>query len=415
VIRSPRALLSAALLTAACAQPAVPPPVPVAPVVPAAEVPPPTRPFAVLRKLPIAAWTQAEREYVFPRWDAYVHAIHVVKRGARPHPLPDGAPLAALQPGSPLATRLDRDVAEHQVVGLLVLVDGKVRLERYAHGQTAGGRWPSFSVVKSITSTLVGAALQDGFIRSVDDPVTQYIPELAGSAYDGVTVRQVLTMTSGVKWNEDYSDPASDVVRFYQTPVEPGVDATVSYLRKLPREAPPGQKWVYKTGETNLLGVLVAAATKKPLADYLSEKIWSAYGMETDAVWQLDRSGHEHGGSGLAATLRDFARFGQFILEGGVVDGRPVLPADWLPTATRKQEDTDEPGTGYGYQWWTRDDGTFFAVGIHGQMVSIDRPRRLVIALNSVWPVATGKAEREGRAELVRTIAAAVDAESRSP
>jgi CubicO group peptidase (beta-lactamase class C family) len=198
-------------------------------------------------------------------------------------------------------------------------------------------------------------------------------------------------MTSGVKWNEDYSDPASDVVRFYQTPVEPGVDATVSYLRKLPREAPPGQKWVYKTGETNLLGVLVAAATKKPLADYLSEKIWSAYGMETDAVWQLDRSGHEHGGSGLAATLRDFARFGQFILEGGVVDGRPVLPADWLPTATRKQEDTDEPGTGYGYQWWTRDDGTFFAVGIHGQMVSIDRPRRLVIALNSVWPVATGK------------------------
>ena len=150
-------------------------------------------------------------------------------------------------------------------------------------------------------------------------------------------MRQLLTMTSGVKWNEDYTDVNSDVARMYAQRPDPGFDMTVSYVRKLPREAPPGTKWVYKTSETNLVGVLVAEATGKPLADYLSEKIWRPYGMERDAEWMIDDVGHEQGGCCLAMTLRDFGRFGQFILDGARVAGQPIVPDTWLPEATRTQ------------------------------------------------------------------------------
>ncbi len=366
-----------------------------------------------IRGRPLATWTQAEREFVFPRWTTFVRATRAVKHGERVYPLPDGAPIAALAPGGASAAQLDEYVTGHKVAGLLVLHDGKVRLERYALGHSAGALWPSFSVAKSMTSTLVGAAIKDGYIKGIDDPITQYIAALRGSAYDSVTIRQVLTMTSGVKWNEDYKDPNADVARFYSTPPDPGVDATVSYMRKLPREAPAGEKWVYKTGETNLLGVLVAEATHKPLAEYLSEKIWAAYGMEHDGAWQIDRSGHEQGGCCMQATLRDFARFGQFILDGARVDGRGIEPDDWLGAATRKQADTGRPGIGYGYQWWTRDDGTFYAVGIHGQLIHVDASRRLVVAISSVWPVATGADESAARAKALRLVTDAIDADAR--
>ena len=147
--------------------------------------------------------------------------------------------------------------------GVLVLISAILATAR---GLTRDGRWTSFSVAKSFTSTLVGAAIRDGYIKSVDDPVTRYIPELAGSGYDGVTVAQLLTMTSGVKWNEDYTDFNSDVARMYAKPAPAGIDPTVAYMRTLPRDTPPGSKWVYKTGETNLVGVLVSRATGKPLS-----------------------------------------------------------------------------------------------------------------------------------------------------
>jgi CubicO group peptidase (beta-lactamase class C family) len=224
-----------------------------------------------------------------------------------------------------------------------------------------------------MTSTLVGAALKDGFIASLDDPVTKYLPQLGGSAYEGVTVRQLMTMTSGVKWNEDYTDPASGIARFSAEPLEPGVNASVSYMRKLPREAAPGSKWVYKTGETHLLGVLITAATRQPLAEYLSAKIWAPYGMEQPALWATDRTHHELAGCCLLAGLRDYARFGQFVLDGGRIDGRAVVPDGWFEQATRQQAASKNPGWGYGYQWWTTGGGAFAAIGIHGQLIYIDR------------------------------------------
>lgn len=214
-------------------------------------------------------------------------------------------PIAALQPGGASVRALDAFISDEKVAGLIVLQDGKVRLERYGLGHSAAGRWTSQSVSKSVTSTLVGAAVKDGFIRSIDEPVTTYVAGLRGSAYDSVTIRQLLTMTSGVRWTEVYADTSTDIWRFYGERAPPGMSRTVSYMRKLPREAPAGTKWVYKTGETHLIGVLVSEATKKPLAEYLSEKIWAPYGMEQDAAWHVDPTGFELAGCCLQVALRD--------------------------------------------------------------------------------------------------------------
>jgi CubicO group peptidase (beta-lactamase class C family) len=168
---------------------------------------------------------------------------------------------------------------------------------------------------------------------------------------------------------------------------------------------------VYKTGETHLLGVLVTSATKQTLAAYLSAQIWSPYGMEQSAVWATDRSHHELAGCCLQAGLRDYARFGQFVLDGGRIDGRAIVPDGWFEAATRRQTATAYADWGYGYQWWTTDGSRFAAIGIHGQLIYIDPARRLVVAINSAWPVATGA--EAARARFLNMITAAVDTDGR--
>jgi len=282
-------------------------------------------------------------------------------------------------------------------------------MEKYALGYGASGHWESFSVAKSITSTLLGAAVQDGFIHGLNDAVATYIAGLKGSEYDRVSIRQLLTMTSGVKWNEDYLNPESDAVRLRLHQPAPGIDATVSYMRQLARESPPGARWAYKTGETNLVGVLVSQATGKTLSEYLAEKIWKPYGMEQSVEWELDASGAEMGGCCLSASLRDYARFGQFILDGAKIAGKSIVPIGWLAQATTKQVDIGSPGHGYGYQWWTNDDGSFQAVGIFGQCIFIDPHRQLVIATNADWPNATDPVLALGRSAFFKAVQAAID------
>jgi CubicO group peptidase (beta-lactamase class C family) len=359
----------------------------------------------------ILTWPVAKREQYIAALDAFF-LTRTVKAGPRPHVLDRGRPLAAFETGGSRADYLDRFMTAERVRGVLVLQDGRIRLERYVLPDSPTTRWNSFSIAKSITSTLVGAALKDGDIKSLDDPVTRYIKELRGSAYDDVTVRQLLTMTSGVKWNEDYTDVNSDVARMYAQAPDPGFDMTTSYVRRLPREAPPGTKWVYKTSETNLVGVLVAEATGKKLADYLSEKVWRRYGMERDAEWMIDDVGHEQGGCCLAVTLRDYGRFGQFILDGARIDGKPIVADNWLLEATRSQVSTG-PGSGYGYQWWTRDDGTFEGRGIYGQTLHIDRARRLIIVINSATEQPTGREAGQARQDFIAAVNAQLDTEKR--
>ena len=339
-------------------------------------------------------WKESQRDAAFRALDRlpFLAKHRVVPAGNNPSALPSGPPLK-------LPLDVDAYMAGQRGAALIVLHDGKLRLERYGLDFDANGRWTSFSVAKSITSTLVGAALKDGFIKSMDDKVSDYIPEMKGSAYDDVSIRQLLTMTSGVKWNEDYGDPKSDVAQFNNHQPEEGVDALVSYLRKLPREVPAGTRWLYSTGETNLVGILVNRATKKPLAEYLSEKIWKPAGMEQKATWILSKTGQEISGCCIQAAPRDFARFGQFILNGAAVNGQSIVPGGWLEQATTSRVPIGEPGRGYGYQWWTYDTGAFTARGIFGQGIFIDPKRKLVIASNADWgggasdPVA--KAARE--------------------
>ena len=343
---------------------------------------------SVLANMPtdrnVLFWSVDERDAAFRALDAIpvLSEARVIEAGDTVYPLPEGDPIN-------LDFDVDAYMANQRTSGLVIIHDGKVVLEKYGLDFGPEGKWTSFSVAKSLTSTMVGAAVKDGAIKSLDDKVSAYIKGLEGSAYDDVTIRQLLTMTSGVRWNEDYTDPKSDVALFNEHKAEDGLDATVSYMRKLPREAPAGEKWVYKTGETNLIGVLVSEATGKPLAEYLSEKVWKPFGMEQDATWLLGSTGHEISGCCIQASTRDFARFGLFILGGAVADGNKVVPDDWLPAATTRQADIGAPGRGYGYQWWTNDDGSFAAQGIFGQGIFIDPARNLVIASNSNWPTAT--------------------------
>jgi CubicO group peptidase (beta-lactamase class C family) len=356
----------------------------------------------------ILTWSAERREQYIAALDAFF-LTRTVKAGSTPHALEPGRALAAFADGGARANDFERVMRDQRIDGVLVLQNGRVRLERYRSPHSPTTRWNSFSIAKSITSTLVGAAMKDGFIQSLDDDVTRYIKELRGSAYEGVTVRQLLMMTSGVRWNEDYTDMQSDVAQMYARPADPGYDMTTSYVRKLPREAPPGTKWVYKTAETNLVGVLVAEATGKPLADYLSEKIWRPYGMARDAEWMIDEVGHEQGGCCLAMTLRDYGRFGQFILDGARVNGEPIVADSWLPGATRTQIPIGS-GAGYGYQWWTNDDGTFEARGIYGQALHIDRARHLVIVINSAAEQPTDRAASQARQRLIAAIKDELDA-----
>ena len=355
-------------------------------------------------------WNQAQRDAAFRAFDRLpiLAKSHVVAAGGSPRPMPAGAPLK-------LPLDVDEYMAGQRAAALVIVHDGRIRLERYGLGFDAGGRWTSFSVAKSMTSTLVGAALRDGAIRSLDDKVSDYLPEMKGSAYDDVSIRQLLTMTSGVRWNEDYADPNSDVAQFNKHQPEPGVDALVSYMRRLPREAPAGTRWHYSTGETNLVGVLLGAATKKPLATYLSEKIWVPAGMEQQATWILNRSGKEISGCCIQAATRDFARFGVFILNGARVGGHGIVPDGWLAEATSERTGTGQPGRGYGYQWWTYGDGSFAARGIFGQGIFIDPKRKIVIASNANWGGgASDRVANAAREAFYRAVQKAVDDEAAS-
>ncbi len=351
-------------------------------------------------------WTIPQRDAAFRAIDKIpsLAKSNIIEAGDKVYPLPKGAPLSI--------AGVDEYLKTQRTAGLVIVHNGKIRLEKYGLDFDGNGKWTSFSVAKSLTSTLVGAAIKDGFIKSLNDKVTVYIPEMKGSAYDDVTVEQLMTMTSGVEWNEDYEDKNSDVARFNTHKAEPGIDATVSYMRKLPREAPAGSKWVYKTGETNLIGVLVSKATKKTLSQYLSEKIWAPFGMEQDASWLLGSTGHEISGCCIQASVRDMARFGVFVQGGGKINGASIVPDDWFASATTKQADIGAPGAGYGYQWWTFDDGTFAAQGIFGQGIFFDAKRKLVIASNSNWPRATDEKSKADRDVFYKKVQAAIDAEA---
>jgi hypothetical protein len=289
-------------------------------------------------------------------------------------------------------------MALNRVTALLVLKEGKIAYEDYEMGNTRQTRWMSMSMVKSITSSLLGAAIQDGYIKSIDDPVTRYVAALKGSAYDGVSIRYLLQMASGVKWDETYTNRASDRRRMLDAQIAQRPGAILDLMAKLPRAGAPGTIWNYSTGETFVAGAVVREADGRPLAQYLSERIWTRARMESDATWWLESpDGLEIGGSGLSATLRDYGRFGLFLMNGGIAGGERVLPEGWVQDA----------GSGkliggkfvdYGYMIWpfaagpgAVNLGAFQALGIYGQHIYVNPRERVVIVVWSAQPKPTDK------------------------
>ena len=278
----------------------------------------------------------------------------------------------------------------NRVSGMIVIKDGQVLFEKYLLGNDETTRWMSMSVVKSITATLVGMAIRDGYIESIDDPVTDYVDVLKGSAYEGVSVKHLLQMASGVDWNETYTDPTSDRRAMLEAQIAQQPGGILELMASLDRAAAPGTRWNYSTGETQVVGALVAAATGKPVADYLSEKLWSRMGMEADANWWLEsEDGLEIGGSGLSARLRDYARFGLFLLNGGMIDGEPTLPEGWIEEASRQQIINGEQ-VEYGYMLWPGDRGSYAAIGIFGQFVVVFPELDMVVAMWGAQPKPVG-------------------------
>jgi CubicO group peptidase (beta-lactamase class C family) len=284
-----------------------------------------------------------------------------------------------------------------RVAGWLVLKDGAIVTERYDMGNVPSSRWASFSVAKSFTSTLVGAALYDGSLDSLDRRCETLVPALAGSAFAGTTVRHLLRMTSGVRWNEDYTSATSDIALFSQALAQRRAGAVLDLLRTRPREAIAGTRFNYSTADTFVLGAIVTAATGMSLSGYLSAKIWSRLGADADAYWMVEApDGQELAGGALCATLRDYARFGHFVMQDGVVGGQRVLPVGWRDIASRP-DTAVTAAQGYGYQWWTLDGGAAFTGrGIYGQFLYVHPQERVVSVVLSAWPQALdGAADAE--------------------
>ena len=332
---------------------------------------------------------------------AQAHAYRNVDRMFATRTIRRGKTVLRLERGQEISPRYQADQGMHgvdaymdrtNVAGLLVIKEEQIVLERYSLGLEESARWSSMSMIKSLTSTLVGAALQQGAIASLDDSVSRYIPALRGCAYDAVTVRNLITMSSGVRWSEDYTDRNSDVNRYSKSLGDKVPGGVLALMRSLKAEHRPGSQFNYNTGDTYVLGSLVSAATGKSLADYMSQTIWSRLGMEFDAFYTLEsEDGQEIGGSRAGIALRDFGRFGVFLLRNGVIDDAPVLPPDWIENAGRPAFVFD-PGTnrygatGYGYSWWIDPDGSIVAVGFAGQSLYVNWKDKVVIVTLSCQP-----------------------------
>ncbi len=324
------------------------------------------------------------------------------------HVIARGGPVAAL-PGSPRKLEvvyyfkgkrhtLEDLLARTKTQGFLVVKDGQIIDERYFNGATAASKFTSWSVAKSVTSTLVGLALTDGKIKSLDDPITKYLPELKDSGYDGVPIKDILEMSSGVQFTEEYNNGKSDVsVMWNKTMIEKS-ETLAEYASTLGRAENPGTKFVYRSIDTAVLGMLVRRVTGKTLAQMLSDRIWRPLGMEQNATWLTDRAtpqAMEAGYCCINATLRDYARFGLLFLNGGKAAGKQILPASWIEDATNPQSGQvgwghlfpGDPGA-YGFQWWLIYPGAshaYSAEGVFFQFIYVCPKYNMVIVKTSAF------------------------------
>jgi CubicO group peptidase (beta-lactamase class C family) len=324
---------------------------------------------------------------------ATINPARVVRRAAKAAPFAAGEPIELPETFEFEGRRFEtaQFLSEMETTGLLVLKDGRVVFERYWLGNDATTQAASWSVGKSFVSALVGVAVDEGAVGSVEDPVSRYAPMLEGSAYDGVRLKDVLQMSSGVRWNEDYSDPKSDINRWLRILSDGGsLDA---FAAGCVRGVEPGTYNRYNTTDTHVLGMVVRGATGRSLTEYFREKLWDPLGAEADAFWIVDSTGVEVAGGGLNAVLRDFARLGELYRNGGVWNGRRLLSEAWVRASVTPDAPHLMPGPrpsadhslGYGYQWWAPGNGAYCAIGVYNQFVCVDPVTRTVIAQTAAF------------------------------
>jgi CubicO group peptidase (beta-lactamase class C family) len=284
--------------------------------------------------------------------------------------------------------------------GLLVLRGDTILAERYQYDRNENHRFYSFSMAKTVVAMLVGIALAEGKIKSIDDLAGQYVPELKQVPYGQTSLRHLLTMSSGVAFTERY-DGRDDVMTLsMRTLRQQGPGGAHSVLEFKRRERPAGEKFSYASGDTQALGLVLRAAVGQPLAEYLAEKIWRPMGAEADATWIMDAGGYELGYVGISATLRDWGRLGLLLADGGAREGRQIIPADWIKAATTTEAPHLKVGVatrnnGYGYQTWLIDhEGRFALMGVRGQGVFVDPKTRTVIVHTAVHSEFAGARER---------------------
>jgi CubicO group peptidase (beta-lactamase class C family) len=275
--------------------------------------------------------------------------------------------------------------------GFLFIQNDTIQYENYWRGQQEDTEHISWSMAKSYVSALFGIAIEEGYIKSINQTVDEYLPELKGSGYDNVKIKDVLQMSSGVKFNEDYSDPKSDINRYWEGFVFGG--SQDEFAATLENERPPGTYNKYVSIDTHVLGMIIVKATGKSLAEYLEEKIWKPIGNEYDAYWLADGYGMEQANGGLNASLRDFAKLGRLYLNKGNWEGKQIVPAKWIEQSTSiteeylmpQSENSESKGIGYGYQWWIPDgtEGEFMAIGVFNQHIYVNSTTNTIIVKNS--------------------------------
>ena len=325
---------------------------------------------------------------------ATINPARVARRAAQAAPFAAGEPIE-LPPTFEFEGRrfeTAQFLSEIETTGLLVLRDGRIVFERYWLGNDASTQAASWSVGKSFVSALVGIAIDDGAIGSIADPVSRYAPMLEGGAYDGVRLKDVLQMSSGARWNEDYSDPESDINRWLRILSEGGsLDA---FAAGCVRGFEPGTYNRYNTTDTHVLGMVVRGATGRSLTEYFREKLWDPLGAEADAFWIVDSTGVEVAGGGLNAILRDYAKLGELYRNGGVWKGRRLISEAWVrasvtpdaPHLMPGSRPTSDHSLGYGFQWWAPNDtGAYCAIGVYNQFVCVDPATRTVIAQTAAF------------------------------
>ena len=331
--------------------------------------------------------------------DLFFHAP--MSRGDGPaSPLPQG-------PAYALSADAQAWVAARSITGLVILKDGQMVHESYYLGTQPDDLRISWSLSKSFVSSLVGILLADGTISSIDVPVTQYAPELIGSAYDGATLRNVLQMSSGVEFNEDYLDFWSDINRMGRVLALGGkLNDFAAGLKQ--RFAAPGAGWHYNSFDTHVLGMVIAGAAGRPVRDVMAEKLLIPLGLEAAPIYLTDGAGVDFVMGGLNLRTRDYARFGQMIAQGGQWQGQQIVPADWINAATVPSARTSPDQYGYGYQWWIPngwEDGEFTAIGIYGQYIYINRRLNVVIAVNSADTGFEEPGAEQSNFDMIRAIA----------